>query len=139
MLNFSPNLQVPSFLPPFHIFNSLPQEWETWLPLPTKYYSFAYTYTEYSFKMTNKYHYKTSLLGQEIHKMSLEHLVVPENKKGSKTNKNHNDRGMSKGNRGANCRSSQWTRLEQSEQQDIVVLDNNSKHKIDIHEAMLIK
>ena len=51
--------------------------------------------------------------------------------------KKHNDKSISKGHR-ANQKSSRWPKLEQSEEQNRVVLDDNPKYKINIHRSLLI-
>ena len=51
--------------------------------------------------------------GQRKHEKSIDHLVVPENKEGSK-----NDEGMLKGHRSQLEGSPPWPKLRQSEQQN---------------------
>lgn len=55
--------------------------------------------------------------------MSLNHLVVPENKEWKKSIQND-------GPTGAKWQSFQWPKLEQFEQQNKVVLSYNPKYKI---------
>jgi len=59
---------------------------------------------------------------------------IPERSTGAKI---QNDESISKGHR-ANQKGSQWPKLEQSEDQNRVVLDDNPKHKINIHRSLLI-
>ena len=66
-------------------------------------------------------------MGQEIHKMSLEHFVVPESKEVLK--KKSIDVGYVK--------RAQEPNLEQFEPQNKLVLDYNPKDKISIHEVQI--
>ena len=59
---------------------------------------------------------------------------IPERSTGAKI---QIDESISKGHR-ANQKGSQWPKLEQSEDQNRVVLDDNPKHKINIHRSLLI-
>lgn len=76
---------------------------------------------------------------QEIHKMSLEHLRVPEIKEVLKTKTTYNW-GMSEGQRctGANQRSCQWSKLEAFEQQNQSILVYDPKYKINTYESIVM-
>ena len=59
---------------------------------------------------------------------------IPERSTGAKI---QNDESISNGHRD-NQKGSQWPKLEQSEDQNRVVLDDNPKYKINIHRSLLI-
>ena len=76
-----------------------------------------------------------SKTGQEIHKMRLEHLTVAENKgSAQKENTHTNTMGACGRDSGVKQESPQWPKLEQFEEQNKVVLYDNPKHKVKIHE-----
>ena len=73
--------------------------------------------------------------GQEICELSLDCLVMPESKKVHPTKKYRNDGGMSK-----RLRSQlSMAKAVKFEQENKVVLDDNTKHKINIHESTQIQ
>lgn len=74
--------------------------------------------------------------GQEIHKMSLEYLIVPESKEALKEyqNKYPTRMGFVKE---TQVEEFSMAKLEQFDQQNRVVLDYNPKFKLHIHEFIL--
>lgn len=77
-------------------------------------------------------------MGQEIYKMSPEHLVVPESKEALKEDQNKGPRwmGFLKGLR-SQLEEFPMAKLERFNQQNRVVLDYNPKYKLHIHEFTL--
>ena len=67
--------------------------------------------------------------------MSLEHAVLSENKEVVKYKQHPTMIGVCQRDTGAKGKSSQWSKPEQFEQHNKVVLDYNSKYKINIHES----
>ena len=73
---------------------------------------------------------------QEIYKMTLWHLLVPEIKE--VLQKIPIIIAIRQGDTEVNGKSFQWAKLEKSEQQNKVELDYNSKYKINVNESILI-